>query len=154
MIRTFSLFLIGFLFSCNPQTLTNKTLAEIEVKLIIQITADYCGGANPPEQLLKNLKTPQQLRNTEVIIRNSAKDFQEVLKTDAQGEINKSLPAGEYLLFFPEKINAEPIEKAINKDYCLEWKETPDATFEVSFDQNTFNLQLHRTCNPCELPRP
>ncbi|MEL6557997.1 MAG: hypothetical protein AAFQ94_07425, partial [Bacteroidota bacterium] len=140
--------------SCNPKTLTNKALEEIEVKIIIQSTADYCGGANPPEQLLERLKTAKLLANTELIIKNNEKDFQEMVKTDEQGEINKSLPAGDYQIYFPEKISAKPMERAINKDYCLKWKNTPDATIQVTNEQSSFELKLHRSCNPCELARP
>lgn len=154
MIRTLSLLAVVFIFSCNPKTLTNKALEEIEVRIVIKGTSDYCGGANPPEQLLKRLKTLQLLAGTELIIKNSDQDFQETVKTDQQGEINKSLPAGAYQIFFPEKISAKPMERAINKDYCLKWKDTPDATFEVSNEQNSFELKLHRSCNPCELARP
>lgn len=153
-MKIFTILIVIVIFSCNPKTLKNNALEELELKLTIEYTSDYCGGAYPPEEMIKNLKTLKPFRNTELILLNASKDFKETVKTDDQGQINKSFPSGKYEIFFPNKINATPANRAISEERCLEWKKTPDALFELSAEQTSFNLQMHKSCNPCEPPRP
>ena len=79
--------LIGILFiNCGAR----KKEANIETKTVtIQYSEMYCGGAAPPDELIRELSTkkPYTDKSIEVFLNNELKTKPLLLKTNAIGEV-------------------------------------------------------------------
>jgi len=149
----FTLLLTFLIFSCNQKALKNNGGETLEVTLNIVFTADYCGGAYPPDEVIQQMKIKKPMPNGEIVLVRTGSEEQTRVKTDQQGNVLISLKTGNYSVFFPNKLTAEPSEQTISKEDCVKWKETPDAGFDVTKDVSTYQLYVHKSCNPCEAPR-
>ncbi len=124
-------------------------------------TADYCGGAAPPEDLLKELATQKPDANKIFYLIKGSKNKKGIkiiqrLVTNKQGVIEVVLPIGNYGLLNETQI--KPLKKPIinaSESWdvaCLKqnW-EIPQFKFVVK-DTNIFNFNRHETCpynKPC-----
>lgn len=128
----------------------------MEVQLTILYTSDYCGGAYPSDEILAAMKQERTLDNTEMVLKAVETGNMERVTTGMKGQANIALTPGRYEVYFPVKISAEAAAAAISPEQCAKWKKTPDAVFEIAKDTELANilLKVHRTCNPCEPPRP
>lgn len=69
----------------------------------IYLTSDYCGGANPPEELLENLKTPKPYQGKKIYLRaGNTNNFEQPILysiiTDTAGKFILLLPKGDYCI--------------------------------------------------------
>lgn len=148
-----SLWMLIFLIACNAKTVKNNSSELIEIQFSVQYTSEYCGGAYPPDEVLKALDVERPLKNKELIIKRKDADETYSLMCDAKGVASLSLPQGQYLVFYPIKMTAEPSENALSVEQCAQWKKTPDTAFAVTADTKNIDLKVRQTCNPCEAPR-
>ena len=148
-----ALFLLVFLIACNAKTVKNKSNDLIEVEFSVMYTSDYCGGAYPPAEVLKSLDIERPLKDTELIMKSRETETIYRVTCDENGKASLSLPAGDYLVFFPIKMTAEPAANALSKEQCQQWKKTPDTAFKITEESKEIELKLRRTCNPCEAPK-
>lgn len=85
------LFLIAFVpFAVMAQ----KTKIEIEIKS----SAQYCGGAQPPEEVLQELATPKALAGAVFVVVKDKKIVATVT-SDKAGKLNFKLKKGDYKIY-------------------------------------------------------
>ena len=146
-----SLSTLIFLIACNSKTVKNKSTEASEVSIAVVFTSDYCGGANPPDGILQALSVERPLTNSDLVIKSVETGDIQRATTDGEGTVKISLSTGKYELFDPTKLTAEPASNdALLQSQCIEWKKTPDAVFELTKDEQTIAVKIHKTCNPCE----
>ena len=144
------LFLIALIaYSCGPKT-PHKSV-ESSMMITMYERADYCGGANPSDEILEALKEPKPMRNTVVYIQiNDESDPIEV-STDEKGVARIEIMHGSYPVLLKEKFKYPmPSDPS---SYCAEWKSKPDGLLTIAENSGEASVTLHRTCNPCEKPR-
>jgi len=131
----------------------SATLEMSNIRFVLTETSDYCGGAAPPEELLKVLETPRPLRTRTVIFetKNDGVIYNPVIEFTSPDTV-LSLPIGEY------KVYPDPGEHPDwPKQYeaCMqEYYSTPIATFEILKGETQKAFNIHFTCNPCGEPAP
>lgn len=145
-----------------------KTAGRRTISGKVVQTSDYCGGANPSEEILEFLRKEKPFPNKEVFVRagnvNAIK--QTILKftTDAEGNFKISLPPGDYCFiddskkdalrvpdFTKENQNLAPSQQYhLTSEECLkQWWETCDKTLKVEKkDLKGVVIKYHRACNP------
>ena len=146
---------------------------RVQVSGTVFETREYCGGANPSEEILEAVRRPRPLANHEMYVRagpTNALKNQVLLKftTDEKGNFQIALPAGEYCILEAGKKNAlkipdfteenrklaktEPaaIPYSLTSPNCLtEWWQTCDKVFRVGKKNQTgMRIELSRGCHP------
>lgn len=136
------------------------------IKLEVTAKRDYCGGANPGEELLEEMRKPQNYSG--ILYLHSSKErkddgveivFVEGLAT-AEGLNN-----GTYYMFLEKKIDLnklqedqEAIEKMASQGIdigCLFGESQQSAfNFEVVDKTKVITREMHIKCNPCLPPAP
>lgn len=139
----------------NQDTLNsvNQNSSTMTVKMIINYTSDYCGGAYPSEDILEGLKKERPLAKNNLFIfkEGEGRDKMSEVVTAEDGTCTMELTPGKYHIYLPEKLS-KGVSKFISQEDCDSWKNTPNATFEVTADDNDLTVNLHKTCNPCHEP--
>ena len=139
-------------FACKSTDKSISASSNSMMEIQVSFTSNYWGGASPSEEIIKSLKAPKVLQNQELfVVGNDSEDQGQTVKTDKNGRLSLSLTSGRYSFYFPEK-KVNYVSKFASQKTCEEWKSTPNGTLEVSGDQNTYELVLHRTCSPCTEP--
>lgn len=132
-------------------------------------TSDYCGGANPSEEILEFLRKEKPFPDKEVFVRagNVNAINQTILQkftTDLEGNFKISLPPGDYCFideskkdtwkvpdFTKENQNLAPSQQYhLTSAECLkQWWQTCDKTLKVE-KQNLEDvvIKYHRACHP------
>lgn len=134
----------------SAQTNNTDSSSNDEITLKIEYTSNYCGGANPPDELIQKLKTPKKYSEMEIYLSrkdNLSGDLTK-LKTDENGEVSTSLNTGTYYLFMPEKKNIE-LKEGGEAESCEKWKNTPNGEFTVKLDSNEVAISITKTCDTC-----
>ena len=142
-------------------------LPKEKKKLVVgQITysAQYCQGAKPTEELLKELRTPKAFAGKKFFIRKGALNNLKApiiasVVTDSSGKFKVSLNNGIYCVVSENKKDKSIYNQYImehskkTKDYaavdmqCLNnWIKTPDFSFEVKKASVTMD---HNYVSPC-----
>ena len=88
--------------ACNPKMTTNSADALLEVTFYI--TSDYCGGANPGEEVIAALKEPKVLKNANVFLKKNGTAQPQKITTNENGVALLDLKNGEYSFYFEEKM--------------------------------------------------
>lgn len=141
-----------------------------DVTITITQTSSYCGGAEPPTELMKQLRTPKPLIKKVIYVRKGeknktgAKDFI-IATSDSAGKIKIKLQPGKYYLTDERKAKKKyslTILKKHKKESnsyssidvnCLkEWLLQPDLIFEVSDTDNKFSFNYHQPCSWNQTP--
>lgn len=146
------IFFVGFL---------TKPLPKVKGKILH--TADYCGGAAPSEEIIKNLATEKPLANTQLFLKAGNSDLRDkpilqTLTTDANGNFELSVAAGTYSLVVREK--TQDFSKGImakfgNTPECISWQNSPNIVIVVKkSSKKAITYKTHIDCNKCLPPRP
>ncbi len=146
-----------------------KTAGRRTVSGKVVQTSNYCGGANPSEEILEFLRKEKSFPNKEVFVRAGSVNAikQTILQkftSDAEGNFKILLPPGDYCFiddskkgiwkvpdFTKENQNLAPSEHyRLTSEECLkQWWQTCDKTLKVE-KQNlkAIVIKYHRGCNP------
>lgn len=136
------------------------------IKLEVTATKDYCGGANPAEEMLEELKKPQPYSGTLYLHNNKARqdDGIEIVFVDGLATAD-GLNNGFYYMFTEKKIDIDKIQEdqeSLEKmaiegiDIGCLFGESQRSVFEFEVDDKTkiITQQMHIRCNPCLPPAP
>ena len=147
------LFFILFFWACSSKAVNGSNKSDQETSVTFMLTSDYCGGANPPTEVLDALKVPKPLKNSTIYL--VSKTNQEKLvevSTNEEGLSVIELPEGEYSIYLNEKFSFQ--KKKTGDSFCKKWTTTPDGylTYTKDMDKEGSSVQLHKTCNKCNKP--
>lgn len=137
--------------SCSQKSTANSNSSSSdERRITFELISDYCGGANPPQEVLDALNQPKPAKNEKLTLvsQNAAKDNLAVT-TDDVGKAVINLPQGTYQVFLAEKM-----KKTFNNadDICKDWLGKQNGLLTISSNQEEYTVRLKRTCNPCTEP--
>jgi hypothetical protein len=121
---------------------------KLQISFQITYTREYCGGARPDEEILKEFATEIPYAN-DIVYLVSADGIKHRLQTDETGKSFIEIPPGNYKMYFPEKIEAELAGK---DPRCKTWASAPDFELSINSAQKLAPVKIMRTCNPC-LPK-
>lgn len=146
-----------------------------EVTLQINYTEQYCGGAEPTQEMMEEMNSMRPYSNQEVYISKfiSMGQFAEEqkVKLDKGGMISLSLDTGKYVVSFyqlveeVEEVDGEPeapapnpsgqADPAFNKKQCeKQWKHMMATPLVITKAKQQYIVPMEKQCNPCEPPRP
>lgn len=167
------LFIPVICFACaskknNADVSKDEIKSESKVNVVIKVSAThtYCGGAEPPEGILLELRTPRPLSGKWIYVRSgdinlTSDPIIDSALTNQNGEANFKLLPGNYLFVFEDKKDKtryndlwsryakgtesySPIDKR-----CLDdWLRRPEKLFVVA--QNSPALISHEIHIPCD----
>ncbi len=148
-----SFVLASFLSCGTSKNMAGKEDLNVPVKVTVNYTADYCGGAYPSDDILKSLKKSKLMTNKKMFVSKAGaeKDAMMEMTTSAEGVFEASLEPGTYMIFLPEKMS-EFVSKMVSKEACEAWRKTPNGSFEVTEESSSLTVNIHKTCNPCQEP--
>jgi hypothetical protein len=143
----------------------------MNVSIFATFTESYCGGAAPPDFLLRELATPKPLSETEIFIRQGTENDVTVpiltsAETDKDGLVQFTLLPGDYLVVLNDKKDNRTYNEILQNysqktDYseavdkhCLDrWLTTPEIVLHVQERSlNTFRLNIHKPCPWASIP--
>jgi len=130
-----------------------QTDATMQVKMTVNFTSDYCGGAYPSDEILEAWKKERPLSKKKFYVLKVGDELDQMMEmsTATDGTCSMELEPGQYQIFLPEK-RGEAFGKFINKEQCETWKKTPNGTFEVTNTAQELTAKVHKTCSPCQDP--
>lgn len=147
------------MFACQ---ITQHTERLYTVTGSIYVTSDYCGGANPPEELLENLQIPKPYPGKKIFIRSGTKnDFDQpilyALTTDSAGLFSFQLPAGSYCIVdeyrvrrgFTDSLFVDKVPQVkITDHWCIkQWLEEGLLLFKVEKKGVVLDrITIHQRC--------
>ncbi len=138
---------------------------KFKIEILLTQTSLYCGGAKPPDELLKKLNTPKPLIEKTVYIKkgdNNTFDSEVYLKvsSDTSGKIRFQLPAGKYFIVDESKKDsscyytllkeygtATKNTPAVDKKCLKNWYEQPNFVFEIK-DSDVKDLIINFPSSP------
>lgn len=151
----------------------SKAARRVTISGTVYEIHQYCGGANPSEEILEAVRRPRPLANYELYVRaGSANALASlvVLKfsSDANGNFQIELPQGEYCVIeagkkdalktpdFTEenrklaKTDPTAIPYSLTSPKCLtEWWQTCDKALRVGKENQTgVKIEFHHGCRP------
>lgn len=158
-------------------------LTKRQIVFDFKYTEDYCGGAYPDEEILKELATPKDFTKKLYLTDNPKREGANFeLNFDNKGLAKRSgFAVGTYYLYMAPKLNIDsvmmafekiaepepqpivigeeesepqPIEMLINPRCVLKQNYTPIATFEVKKSTRKLQDTLKIVCDPCLPPKP
>jgi len=152
----------------DPNVLHRVTLSGTATE-----TRQYCGGANPSDEILETLQRPRPLARHKLFLRRGSKNVlaHPVLlefSTDADGKFQIELPEGEYCLIEEGKKGALKIPDfseenrklaqaapsampyKLTSPNCLsDWWQTCDKVLRIGKQSVTgIKIEFHRGCRP------
>jgi hypothetical protein len=149
------------LFACKSAKKGNS------VKFEIAVTSDYCGGAAPSDELIKELKTPKPYTGVLYIHNDTQREDDGIkLKFNKGTATVTGLNPGQYFGFMDKKIDfkSDPTVVAVRPKKrsdtiidtnCLEeHNTTPNYTFSLEESTTQKSDTIHKRCNPCIPPAP
>lgn len=159
-IYTLTLLLSTCLLSMLPGCKAKKVEGMHALDLVFMSSQEYCGGAAPSEEMLKELSTPKAMPNTTIylVIRNDEGNTKEefAYTTDGKGKIHLNLKPEHYYVYTMS-------QKQIDEEVAKMSEEYRDCTrqhihqsafdFPVYADMDT-KIVIHQRCNPCLPPAP
>ncbi len=149
------------------------SVSRVKVSGRVVQTSDYCGGANPTEEMLEYLRKERPLANKQLFIREGISNTLEkpVLQTftsDAEGNFEVSLLPGDYCVIEENKKDAlkmpdvpkgkqlpgraqkiDPKSRVVNEECLRQWWQACDKLLKVQ-EQNLADvvIKFHHRCNP------
>ncbi len=132
-------------------------------------TSEYCGGAQPPEEILEALLKEKPFPNKRLFVRAGtvnkiARPILQSFTTNAEGHFEISLPSGDYCVFeegkkdqlkipdFSKENEKLPPAEAyrLTSEECLRtWWHTCDKTLRVKGQSlKGVIIRFHQRCNP------
>lgn len=145
-------FLLAFL--CFGLLSAEKCNNSPNHKVVVNLTKTeaYCGGAEPPEELLVELNTPTTYTGGSVYIFNDLKDCVDSI-TSSDSIHLLALKQGHYTAHLVAKlVELESITS--EDDQCAAaFAQRILSMFEIKGD-TSMSVNLHFGCNPCQPPPP
>lgn len=162
-----------FLFTILFCSVLSAQKGWVTVRGLITYTSQYCGGARPPEELLKELATPKPYAEKVIFIKKGNQNpfTNKVLyriKTDSLGRYSVKLKSGIYIIVDGLKENKKMYDSIVHKyavktsatgvidTVCYKnFYETPDKIFKITSKMKSLNdtLNYFKGCNwsgsPC-----
>ncbi|MFI5151582.1 MAG: hypothetical protein ACHQRM_17795 [Bacteroidia bacterium] len=145
-----------------------EPVKEFQVSGLITQTQSYCGGARPPEDLLKRLQSPHPLSGKKIYFRKGTKNTLDMqgLKdavSDSTGHFKVMLTSGSYCIIEEDQVKALDVESFKKKyltpylvadEVCLkQWWDKCYSSFELgAADKSDVNLNFHMPCFTKGLP--
>ena len=156
-MKFISLLITTILFVSCKTSQFNRT-----VKINIMSTSDYCGGANPNDELIEELNTPKPFNGTIYIHKDPERRDKAITKRFVNGKATIStriMGITDLGLFQYPAINLKKIENnesgAIMKNDCrIEKNFQPLGMIIVDPETKEVSLDIHLTCDPCSEPMP
>jgi hypothetical protein len=139
----------------------SKPKKGFKVELLMKETKDYCGGAPPSEEMMKEMMTPKPIENRNIYLMRFDENGTELneieLKTNELGQITTLLEAGSYNIFYLSKKEQQQIiadlEEEGLKECFKNFFSLPKAAIQVNGDVEK-TIIMHDMCNPCLPPAP
>jgi len=149
----FFIIILFIAMSCKSNKTTSNDDSNLDASLTIFMSQNYCGGAAPSEEIIESLRKPKLMPNKDLYLVKSGSQIASAIKvrTDEKSSLNINLSAGDYQLFFPEKITSKS-SRPIYEKVCKQWKETPNGTFSISKEKTSQEITITKTCNGCNDP--
>ena len=150
--------------------------------LSVQFTEQYCGGAQPTDEMMEKMTQLRPYSNASIFISkfNDGRNFTEEqeIKLDKGGIATLSLDSGLYAVSFyqmvfeveeeddkaqPDKMQdveeeeeeEEVYDEAAMKAECdIQWKRMSVVPLKIVGGKSAYTLIMNKECNPCEEPRP
>jgi hypothetical protein len=119
--------------------------SQQQVKVFVDYTNSYCGGARPTNEIMAKYNTPIKLTNFKIKVVGKKTS---VVVTDTEGCFTHKLKPGNYTIFLTEEKNTSLFT---NYDpTCIKMLKTPYAELIIEKGKNEYNLHLNFPCNPCQ----
>lgn len=150
---------------------TIQAKSKIQVSVYVSFTEDYCGGAEPDPEIMKEMRKPHNFKNKKIYIKAGEKNTvsSKIIfagTTDSVGIIELRLKPGKYILVDERKCDrkfyAQILENhekptatrmAVNKECLDKWWAKPDLMFEIKTgDPKSFNVNYHLPCSWNTIP--
>ncbi|MEM7106923.1 MAG: hypothetical protein AAF519_01765 [Bacteroidota bacterium] len=144
-------------FCCSKKNHPFGASHKDSITLMVTKTSDYCGGIDPGEETLTQLKTPSRLTNNELYFVEIGQPLNTsiLLETDENGNASsRELKMSTYQIFSkPKWLFINKHRSRLNyPTSCTEWIEVGEAQLEIVEGQAEYKINIHSTCNPCESP--
>lgn len=119
------------------------------VKITVEFTNQYCGGARPTPEIEGEMKVARLLTNSQLKLTsiNTKKKKVIYIQTNSKGEATIKLPVGTYSVKIGKKYNKE---LALNyDDSCKKMAEIIWKTIEITPDTKVITFAIEFSCSPC-----
>lgn len=164
LCRWCSALLLGavLLISCHTSKASagheNNPKDTYTVSGSVRQTSSYCGGANPPKELLQQLATPMPYPGKTFYIKKGAVNDLTMpvvtsFTTDSNGHFSTRLPAGTYAILVKEQlteINAADYQTntlSVDKECLAAWWKKPYYLLEIKQQEvASLNFVFHHRC--------
>lgn len=160
MKRIYLLWVVAaVLVGCSPKlTGGNGTGSDKKMAVYygtIQYTESYCGGARPPEELLKQYATPKPFASGTLRFKHTETGTEYTVITDEHGHYEAELPAGNYVI---HPALRQTDQGGYSPDYdpnCARWRELELHRFDnvKESEEKLVDFTVHFPCDPCETIR-
>jgi hypothetical protein len=140
------------------QAVTEQVKTSVAVNFTFLQTAQYCGGAAPPEELIKRLETPSPLHKQRLYFKLVGQEEAQWFKH--QFDHHKKtiqLESGSYEVYLtsPGTVDDYVSKLGLSDKKCaVKWYSRKLAEFTVDAKSTDKTIILHFDCNPCLTPRP
>lgn len=145
--------------ACSPK-LTDGNGADSNKKMAvyygtIQYTESYCGGARPPEELLKQYATPKPFASDTLRFKNVQTGAEFLVATDEHGHYEAILPAGNYVIHPALRPTSQGGYSPNYDPNCKQWKELELYRLDdvQESEEKMVDFTVHIPCDPCETIR-
>ncbi|MBO6516930.1 MAG: hypothetical protein JJ975_10305 [Bacteroidia bacterium] len=149
-----SLIIAAVLFGVLSAEKCDTDVSVYSVKLRLTETSTYCGGAAPPDDLIRELRTPKPFRGNQPLYLLDSNEvcIDSIHPSGQDSTYQLNLPAGNWTIRYKQKI-AENHGKT-ERERCLhDWKHRKLAEFQILQD-TAITVNIHKDCNPCYPPPP
>ena len=170
---------LAILIGCKGKSKVNADDKNART-ISIEYNEQYCGGAEPTDEMMEEIDKQKPLVNQTVYISRYEKGrmFTDEIKvnTDKAGYATVVLDTGVYVVSF-YKLNipapvvedkAEPdntqdvpndqeevVDEEAYKAECeRQWKQMTATPFKIIGGKSAYKVIMNKECNPCEEPRP
>jgi hypothetical protein len=157
--------------SCSPKTSSEKKTETSKTYLVsgtITQTQSYCGGARPPEDLLKKMQSPRPYPGKKIYFRKGQNNSLDMISlkeaiSDSTGHFQVNLASGTYCIVEEDQVKELDMagfkKKYLNQylvadESCLkQWWSKCFMTVEVgATDKTDLNINFHFPCFTKGLP--
>jgi hypothetical protein len=123
------------------------------VEINLTQTESYCGGAAPPDELIKHLNTPKPFIGKRAYVFNDLKACVDSFYPTHDTMFKTALKQGDYTVHLvPELLKTNGMLS--EDERCLmEFKQRVVSMFEISGD-TSLTVNIYFGCNPCLEPPP
>lgn len=145
-----------FLIQCKSKK--NNEIVKITIEMTI--TKDYCGGAAPSEEMLKELTSSKPLLNEKfyIVLKDEAGILlsETVHTTDETGKLTLKIKKGMYGIYLKSAAERKKIVENMEEKYryCGAIFNDLPLGYLHAWDKGLQKVNVHIKCNPCYPPAP